>query len=348
MSILVYLFNWLDFNYKMSDDTIKVSISKALTRNRRLQENNLSQSNVAIDKFDLHKECSDQCRSSIILEYVERYPQLLAMADKQADLPLHNLLRNKSSTIDDALMMIKKYPAALNHRNMHDRLPLHIECMTQCRSAIISRCIELYPRALAKSDSRGHLPLNRLLQNESSTIDNVLMIIEKYPEALQQQMSSGDFALHIEYRYQRRSSIIAKCIELYPQALNDEIIIGISRKDINWKSKVPSTEAWDSRTHASVLSIIFTARPMSLYPSYHRDDIRDDPYHRRRILNLLPRHVFTQTHESDYRDLNWQPRAAMIMLLSHMEKMKRQARIILIETHTTAVAINADICKRDP
>jgi hypothetical protein len=35
-------------------------------------------------------------------------------------------------------------------------------------------------------------------------------------------------------------------------------------------------------------------------------DFQDDPdYYRRRILEL-PRHVFTPTHDADYRALNWQ------------------------------------------
>jgi hypothetical protein len=60
---------------------------------------------------------------------------------------------------------------------------------------------------------------------------------------------------------------------------------------------------------------------MSLYnyDSQQEADIRADPLYRRRILHLLPRQVFTPTHDADYRDLNRKPRTAMIMFLLQMK-----------------------------
>jgi hypothetical protein len=61
-----------------------------------------------------------------------------------------------------------------------------------------------------------------------------------------------------------------------------------------------SLEKSELLRYGPVLLIIFTARPMSLYDrnTYMSDDIRHDPYYRRRILdNLLPHHVFTPTYE---------------------------------------------------
>jgi hypothetical protein len=209
-----------------------------------------------------------------------------------------------------------------NHQLLSSQL--HEECRYQCRSVVISQYINLYPPALAQVDEIGFLPLHRLLTNESSSIDDALMMIEKYPVALQHYVIFEDeriYALHIEIFYQCRVIILSKCIELYPEALNKRAINSIMF-NINGNN-------FD--VFASVLSMIFIARPTSLYWYDKEDDvdeddtvieydIRDDPYYRRRILdNLLPHHVFTPTHESDYRDLNWQPRAAMIMLLSQMK-----------------------------
>jgi hypothetical protein len=76
------------------------------------------------------------------------------------------------------------------------------------------------------------------------------------------------------------------------------------------------------------LSIISTAYPMSLYnPNTNiKPDIRYNPYCRRQLLNNLhPRDLFDPTHEACYGDLNWKPRAAMMMLLSQMKmKIKQQ------------------------
>jgi ankyrin repeat protein len=258
----------------------------------------------------LHIECMNQCRSVVILKCIELYPEALAKTAVGDYLPLHALLGNKSSTTEATLLMIEKHPAALQQRNTYGQLPLHIACRNRCRSTIISKCIELYPEALAMTDELGRLPLHIQLQSELSSVNDTLTMINKYPEALQHRDRDGNLPLHLECRHQCRALIVSKCIELYPGSLNT-LAFSYVMKKVN-KSNL--------HTHVSVLSIIFTARPMSVYDrdTYAEDDIRAEPDYRRRILNLLPRHVFTLTHDVDYRDLNWKPRAAMMMLLSQI------------------------------
>jgi ankyrin repeat protein len=269
------------------------------------------------DYLPLHIECMKRCRSSIISKCIQLHPQALSVANTKGSLPLHELLENITSSINDAMMMIENYPAALQHQNRDGYLPLHIECMTQCRSSIISKCIELYPRSLSKVDAKICLPLHRLLMNLSSSTKDALLMIEKYPAALEHRGRRGQLAIHIERNRLCRESIISKCIELYPETFDNDVMVAILEK-IN-KHSFPR--------YASVLSIMFTARPMSLYnhQPYVRNDIRKVPGCRRTILELLPRRVFTPTHDADYRDLNWQPRAAILMLFSQM-KIKQQSR----------------------
>jgi hypothetical protein len=221
------------------------------------------------------------------------------------------VLTNELTSINLALMMMEKYPAALSRRNIDGQLPLHVECECRSRSPIIAKFIESYPEALAKADSTGYLPLHMLLWNQSSSIDDAMMMIEIYPAALRHRNTYVNCPLHFECITQCRSAVISKCIERYPEAVDDqaiaEIIIKINKRNFH--------------AYTSILSMVFTVRSMSLYSSYPnvKDDIRLNPPYRRRILNLLPRHVFTPTHESDYRDLNWQPRSAMMILLSQMQ-----------------------------
>jgi hypothetical protein len=208
-------------------------------------------------------------------------------------------------------MMIEKHPIALQQYNRKLELPIYLEIQSQCRSSILSRCIELYPESLSKDDEHGLLPLHMLLRHESSHTEDALLMIEKYPAALKHCDKHSHFPIHFECNYQCRASIISKCIELYPESLNDSIIVIIIKKINKCNLNILS----------SALSIVFTARPMGLYidDSCTKDDIRKQPYFRRRILHLLPHHVFTPTHDADYRHLNWQPRVAMIMLLSQMK-----------------------------
>jgi hypothetical protein len=107
----------------------------------------------------LQEECNNQCRLSILMQYILAYPESLAMINMDGHIPLHLLLWNDSSSMDVALMMIEEYPGALYHRNSkNERLPLHIECHHQCRPIIIAKCIELYPESLAVIDMNDSYP----------------------------------------------------------------------------------------------------------------------------------------------------------------------------------------------
>jgi hypothetical protein len=55
-------------------------------------------------------------------------------------------------------------------------------------------------------------------------------------------------------------------------------------------------------------------------------------------MNLLPHHVFTPTHEIDYRDLNWQSREAMMMLLSQI-KIQQQDSSANMKSNAAAVGM---------
>jgi hypothetical protein len=280
-----------------------------------LQQNH--QLDDSIEVLDIYGECQNECRSSIIQQYIALHPESLAKADREGYLPLHRLLEHQLSTIDDALMMIKRYPIALRHRNELSYMPLHIECKNQCRSSIICQCIDEYPRSLARVDAQGYLPLHLLLGHTSSSIEDALMMIEKYPAALKHRNIDGDPPLHLECIHHCRPIIVSKCIELYPQGLDDTAMDIIS----------VLLDKIDFHEQASILSIVFAARPLSMYDSDSliTDDISKNPSYRRRILHRLPHHVFTPIHESDYRDLNWEPRAAMMMLMSQMQ-IQQQSR----------------------
>jgi hypothetical protein len=88
--------------------------------------------------------------------------------------------------------------AAFQHQNNAGELPRHIECDRQCRSSIISKYIELYPEALAHSDFSKCQPLLLVLDDEPSTIDVTLLIIEAYPAALLHPNHDNEFPIHLE------------------------------------------------------------------------------------------------------------------------------------------------------
>jgi hypothetical protein len=167
----------------------------------------------------LHIECKYQCRSSILSKCIELYPEALSIADIRGYLPLHLLLWNRSSSVEDALMLMENYAAALEHQTVNDCLALHIECHVLGRSGIIAKYIELYPQSLGIVDDGGCVPLHRLLENRSSSIDVALMMIEQYPAALQHGNTHGKLPIHFECSHQCRLEVLRRCIELYPESL---------------------------------------------------------------------------------------------------------------------------------
>jgi hypothetical protein len=165
-------------------------------------------------------------KSSPILYHTAIHPDALAKADRSSNLPLHLILKNSNACSQPAIAelvvdMIDKYPAGLQHRSSDGCLPLHVECMGQCRSSIVAKCIELYPESLCTEDDNGYLLLHRLLRNTSPSVEDALMMMEMHPRGLEVQQNVGylHIPLHIECIYQCRSSIISKCIELYTEPL---------------------------------------------------------------------------------------------------------------------------------
>jgi hypothetical protein len=84
------------------------------------------------------------------------------------------------------LRQIIRSPEKLRVRDKDGYPPIHRECDKACRSAVLAKCIELYPKSLGEAEGWGHLPLHRLLLNEVSAIEDALMMMEKYPAALKQ------------------------------------------------------------------------------------------------------------------------------------------------------------------
>jgi hypothetical protein len=166
-----------------------------------------------------------------------------------------------------------------------------------------------------KADHLGYLPLYTLLENRSSTIDLALMMIEKYPASLQHRSVGSYLPLYVECFSQCRAFLILTLLEMNPEPLDAKMIDAILNR----------AHKSDFHRYVPLLSIIFSTHPMKLYDAQsiiRSNDIRLDPYYRRRILKLLPRHINITdlpTHNADFRQLNWKPRAAMMMLLSQIK-----------------------------
>jgi hypothetical protein len=154
------------------------------------------------------------------------------------------------------------------------------------------------------------------------------MMINKYPEALKHEHHFHYLPIHIECSCQCRATIIEKCIELYPEGLDDQVFLIIVRS-LSVKLSLSSFHAY-----SPTLSIVLTLRPMCLYNDHDirfYNAVRVSPYCRRKILSLLPRLIFTPRHDTDYRDLNWKYRGVITMLLSQIRRQNKRLKVTLVE-----------------
>jgi hypothetical protein len=59
---------------------------------------------------------------------------------------LFELLWNSTQSLskNEILAVIERDPEALQEQDDNLNLPIHIECKNQCRSAVLTKCVELY------------------------------------------------------------------------------------------------------------------------------------------------------------------------------------------------------------
>lgn len=103
-------------------------------------------------------------------------------------------------------------PGSVARVNQYGELPLHI-AVSQIRLCVrfISELCASYPDGAAARDSRGHLPIHRLLETNFSTmsLDHMLVmskLLHCYPDAAAARTSKGLLPLHMYCTWYRNNS----------------------------------------------------------------------------------------------------------------------------------------------
>jgi hypothetical protein len=159
--------------------------------------------------------------------------------------------------------------------------------MSQCRSSIISKCIELYPESLANPDKDRDLPLHKLLWNNITSIGIAVMVIaviEKHPAALKHRNRFRHLPLHIECWSKFRPSVTLKCIKPYPASAT----MVDKRGHIHGTIHCPLGKNFQSRK-TSALSSLLASCPAAFYhpphdPLIDKFEVMRDPGYRRVIF----------------------------------------------------------------
>jgi hypothetical protein len=282
----------------------------------------------------IHIECKYQCRLPILSKCIELYPESISVgAGRCKKVPLHvAMTSNSSSSVDSVLYLLGKYPDALQIKDINGNLPIHIECRYHCKLPVISKCIEVYPESLTIADNFGCLPLHRVLANPASSTAVALFMIEKDPETLRHGTLRDQLPIHVECQKQCRSSVISRCIQLYPESLSK----------CSTSGSLPLTRALCKVTYENIhqkrksLGILLSSHPASFYhppddPMIDKFYMMRDPLCRRLILNLYPSCLSSAAHLQAYHDLNWEPRCSLLHLWIQLCMRVRQQGLISAE-----------------
>jgi hypothetical protein len=257
---------------------------------------------------------------------------MLSKADQRGDLPLHRLLCNVYTTTEAALLMIDKYPAALRHQNYVGFLPLHIECGRQCRSIVISKCIELYPQSLEVGNMNGYTPLLLLIYT-NKPLTQTLELIHKCTAAVRLPTSRDYLPLHFECDKLCRPTIISKLIELYPEALS----MCNKSGNIPWTLALQKTDCIPYiYQRRKSLTILLSAYPSAFYHPPHDPIVNKLAMMRHRtcrrmILNLFPSCLSSAAHLQSYHDLNWQSSCSLLHLWLQIRMKHRRSHFAFLE-----------------
>jgi ankyrin repeat protein len=173
------------------------------------------------NNLPIHIECLNSCRHELLVDMITSHPETLLDPNSNGSLPLHSLLMNPYSSIESAELLLMVSPQAARGKTRRSSYPIHVECSQQCRWEVISQLIELWPEALHEANQDGLLPLHLLLENRSSTITSVQLLLDSFPGAASYKDRADNYPLHVECNQLYRVEAIARLVELYPNALSE-------------------------------------------------------------------------------------------------------------------------------
>jgi len=175
--------------------------------------------------------------SSIVVNLVRLHPEAASVADNSGRLPLHWIAQTCSTWTRECQAIYDAHPAAIRtrtSRQQHARLALHVAAAApNARNPLLSKLVELNPRAASQPDATGKLPLHLLCETGKEFSEEVY---EAFPNAIREaedndrawtalQMaaacsSAEDDSSQRKHQQQQSSSqcIIDKLVELNPEA----------------------------------------------------------------------------------------------------------------------------------
>lgn len=174
-----------------------------------------------------HQERDEEYfETSVIVNIVRNYPQAASHADNSGCLPFHHLAKNALIWDDEVEAVYNAYRGASQTRAgpaLESRLPLHlVACRKESQSGLMSRLLQIHPRAASVADRTGKLPLHLACEAGKEWAEGLASLYEAFPDGVRQAEGNerGWLPLHIVAAEPNSSAgLLSKLVELYPEGV---------------------------------------------------------------------------------------------------------------------------------
>jgi hypothetical protein len=138
-------------------------------------------------RLPLHMAAIRGAPVAVMTYLVHAAPQVLQIADRQGDLPLHHAVMYSSEAVVELLANL--FPDACQHANAKARLPLHLLCARQWDQdslslSLIQTILRHNVRAAGRQERQGRLPLHLACEQGFPRRDIVELLVESFPAGL--------------------------------------------------------------------------------------------------------------------------------------------------------------------
>ena len=118
-------------------------------------------------------------------------PQNLPQAKRQDQM--------SQEQVDLVLALLKENPLATAQVDKFGRIPLHMALMSPVPppAHVVSAMVQLYPKSLRVQGLQGLTPLHMAVSYPMTTLENIKVILEAYPEAVEVLDEDGSLPIHI-------------------------------------------------------------------------------------------------------------------------------------------------------
>ena len=153
----------------------------------------------------LHLACRYNAPVDVIRALLKKNPQLAQQFASDGDgcerggthLPIHAVCKTAgSSSFETIEALLEHYPNGASIPDGRNRLPLHLECMTQCRPNVIRMLLNVHRGGAEALDCQGRTAMHYAVETSQQPEDEswneaVTILLDAFPGALEVKDNDG-------------------------------------------------------------------------------------------------------------------------------------------------------------